>query len=811
MSVAAAIRAKAMKKEPVVSSKLPYEVHLDKHTVMTKERDYLQVIKLTGASYESADDEQVNTWHKRLNQLFKTISSHNVAIWQHVVRRREDKYPPGEFPDGFAKDLNDKYSARLATEKLRINELYITIVYRPFPNAVSSTLFNFMAKADSTSLEAERIEAVDELNKVVKQVTRSLRRYDAERLSVYKHKGIYCSEPMEFMGFLLNGKWQRVAIAQAPLRKLLPATRPFWGNETFEIRTPTSNHFGAILGIGSYPDETSPVFLSELLKAEFDFVLTQSFSFIKQEAARKQMKTARNRMNSASDDAVSQIEEIGDALDDLASRRVVMGEHHFTLVVKANTTEALKNNVATAVDALGDAGITAAREDLAIIAAFWSQFPGQFKDRPRVSGINSRNFSGFAPLHNFPAGRLHNNHWGDALTMYMTTAGTPYYFSFHSSDPQDKNDAKIKDVGHTMVLGPTGSGKTAWVAFNLCMLVKAKATCVLFTKDRDTELVIRALGGRYYPVKIGTPTNWNPFKLDDANPLTMPILKKLTLYLASPGGDASKLEVPETNEVESAVNKVMCLPYAARRIGRVLDFLTKDSPVYQRLQRWCFARETGRKDGENAWVFDNVNDALAETLGQNLITGFDVTAFINNDELRAPINMYLFHLVNMLVDGRRFALFIAEFWKVLGDAPFQSFVEDQLKTIRKNNGFVVLDSQSPNDALKHPISDTLIEQTPNKVLFPNDKARWEQYEKLGVAEREFQIVKESDPESTRSFLLKQGHSSVFASLDLHGFDFELDVLSSKKVNLNIVDELRAIHGDEPENWLPHFKAARRKS
>jgi len=55
------------------------------------------------------------------------------------------------------------------------------------------------------------------------------------------------------------------------------------------------------------------------------------------------------------------------------------------------------------------------------------------------------------------------------------------------------------------------------------------------------------------------------------------------------------------------------------------------------------------------------------------------------------------------------------------------FAKDQLKTIRKKNGFVVLDSQSPSDAIKHPHSRTLIEQTPTKICFPNPDATMEDY------------------------------------------------------------------------------------
>ncbi|QKZ07823.1 hypothetical protein [Pseudomonas eucalypticola] len=265
MSFAEKLKKKVIKIEPPVSNKLPFEVHLDKHTIMTKDRDYMQVIRLTGASFESADDEQLNILHKRLNSLFKNISSHNVALWQHIIRRRETKYPPGEFPEGFAKDLNEKYSSRLSGEKLRVNELYLTVIYRPFPSIFSNTVFKLVSSADKATREAERLQAVEVLNKVVRQIMRSLRRYDAEKLGIYKYQGIYCSEPMELMSFLLNGRWQRVALAQAPLRKLVAATRPFFGNETVEVRSATGTFYGALLGIGLIPTETSSVFLNELL------------------------------------------------------------------------------------------------------------------------------------------------------------------------------------------------------------------------------------------------------------------------------------------------------------------------------------------------------------------------------------------------------------------------------------------------------------------------------------------------------------------------------------------------------------------
>ncbi|MDR8926861.1 Type IV secretion system protein virB4 [Burkholderia multivorans] len=810
-TTADAKRERAIRREPVLSKNIPYSVHLTPTAIQTENRDYVTVLRLAGASFESADDEQVNNWHHRLNGLWRSIASQNVAIWQHIVRRPENKYPDGDYPEGFAADLNKKYAARVSGELLMVNELYLTIVYRPQPTKVGKALWSLVSSGDPKAFEQERAESLDTLEKIVREVESALYRYDVERLGIYEHNGVYFSEPLEFFSFLVNGEWQRIPLAQAPLRTLVPTTRPFFGNETIELRSPTKTIYGAMLGINAYPPESKSVFLNHLLTQPFSFVLSQSFSFLQMENARWKLKLSKNRMINAGDDARSQVDEIDDAVDDLTARRWVMGDHHFNLFVKADSLRALNDFVADARTALSEAGITAAREDLALASAFWAQLPANFKFRPRLSPINSKNLAGFAPLHNFPQGRRHGNHWGDALTMFITSADTPYYFSFHAADPTDDSGGTKKDAGHTLILGPTGSGKTALVAFLLCMLQKFGVTSVLFTKDRDTEIVIRALGGTYYPVKPGEPTGWNPFWLDPEKPGTVPHLIRFVRRLCTRPGQT--LPVQKEIEIERAVHSVLRMDLEHRRLGRVLDFLTKDHDgIYAQLQRWCYAREPGAQDGPNAWLFDNPRDTLIESFGTALTTGFDVTAFLKDDELRSPINMHLFHLTESLIDGRRFALFIAEFWRALGDPEMADFAKDALKTIRKKNGFVVLDSQSPSDALNHPISRTLIEQTPTKILFPNPDAVYAEYSEnggLNCSDREFDLVKQDIPEGSRMFLVKQGHHSVVAKLDLKGFDDELAVLSSREANIEVVQQLIAQYGEDPLKWLPHFSQYRR--
>ena len=812
-------RTKALRREPTAAKNIPYTAHVSRRVVKTRQGDYVQAFRLGGASFETADDEQLNNWHERLNILWRNIARDSVVLWTHVIRHRDAVRVGNAHAPGFARDLKAKYLKRLSTETLMINELYLSIVYRPAAGLAVGAASKFFAKSHPTEARLELKDSLDVCEKLAQTFLSSLARYEPQALGVYEWQGRQCSSLLEFFSVLLNGEWQQVVLPRAPIAEVLATTRPLFGFETIEYRTPTRTRFGAMLGIIEYSTPTVTGVFDALLSTPFPWVLTQSFAFLKKASAQALLQRQYNRMQSAADFAVSQAEELRDALDELTSSEWVMGEHHLSLQVLTEFIEPvdlssrdrelklLNDNLARARTLLADqTGMTIGREDLAIEAAFWAQLPGNFAFRPRKAPITSRNFAAMASFHDFPSGRATGNYWGEALTLFVTAAGTPYYFSYHASDPLDPDGGTKKDIGHALIIGPTGSGKTALIAFTLCELQAFGVTSVLFTKDRDTEICIRALKGRYYPIQLGVPTGWNPFQLKPSA-ANLQFLNDLVRRLVSRIDRA--LTITQENELTEAIRSVMSFEPADRRLGRVLDYLdsTETEGVYVRLKQWCHARRSDEQDGPYAWIFDNAEDSLIDSLGCALTTGFDVTEFLDKPIIRTPINMYLFHLTQQLIDGRRFALFIAEFWKALDDEYFGAFAKDQLKTIRKKNGFVVLDSQSPSDAIKHPHSRTLIEQTPTKICFPNPDATIEDYATdtgLNLTEREFRLIKQDIPTGSRMFLVKQGHNSVVAKLDLKDFDAELSVLSARKANIERMQRLIEKHGEDPNEWLPRF-------
>jgi type IV secretion system protein VirB4 len=810
-------RDRAARRETPVSDRIPYEGHLTPSIIDTTAGDYLCVLRLTGAAFECADDEVINNRHTRLNRIIMGINDPRITIWQHIVRREEDLYPDGDFAPGYARDLNERYKAALSVAPLKANELYITVVLRQYSHPAESSVGRLFSTHRLHEVQYARQEQVGRLDRIVTDLVATLGYYEAQRLQVYERNGVLFSEPCEFFNYLITGRWERVVCAPIPIRRLIGRVRPIFGNETVEVRGPAYSHYVAMLGIECYPSQTDPTFLDGLLTLPFDLTVTQSFEFHAKDAALLSMKLRGHRMENVGDAAQSEIDEIPQFANDLATRKAVVGGHHYNVCVMASNLGDLKENVADACRVLIDAGIQPAREDLAIESAYWAQLPGNFSMRPRLSPINSRNMCGFVPLHNFPMGRPNGNHWGPALTKLVTAAGTPHFFSLHASDPKAANGGNKKDVGNALVMGPTGSGKTATIAFLLAMLQKFNVTAILFSTDRDTEIAVRRLRGKVYRLQLNIPTGLAPLSLDPDEPETRRHLQILVRKLVSRPAltatgveiDTQPLSVQEGKDMDSAIDAVLQMPsLEARRLGRVLDFLPKGE-LYDRLARWCYARETGGQDGPLAWAFDNPAPTVADQLGKAAVTAFDTTAYLDEPELRTPLNMHLLHLSTRLVQGRRFALFVAEFWKPLGDTQYGAYFKKQLKTVRKMDGIVVLDTQSPSDALKLEIARTIVEQCPTLILFPNPQADQKEYrEYLGLSEREFELIKTDLPEGCGMFLLKQGRHSAVVKLPLAGMDDDMAVLSARSRNLELMDQLIERYGEDPDAWGPHFNGER---
>ncbi len=779
-----------------LSNFIPYTYHLDDDTIATKDGYLLQVVKLEGFPFETADQAELNQRKHIRNTLWRGLANSRFAVYQHIIRRQVDAYPTGDF-SGFCKDLDDAWRGQLAQKRLFVNEQYLSVVRRPRRGAVGiiEAIGRIASsKTDNTAAAAERAANHKALNDAVNNILSTLASYGVRRLTVEKTPDGHHSEILGFLSYLINQEMRPVRLPRLALDQYLPYKRPFFGNESLEIRGAAKEDvtFGAMVSIKEYGPESAPGMMDALLRLPLEFVLTQSFAFIDQQKALDSLEQVQRVMDSAEDRAVSLREELSLATDATASGQIAFGEHHLTVMVKAKAGHTLDQAVAEVSTELTNLGLIAVREDLNQEAAFWAQLPGNFAYIARRALISSANFAGFASFHNFPQGKVENNHWGPAVTCLETTSGTPYAFNFHHGD-----------LGNFTVIGPSGTGKTVVLTFLMAQAQRFKPRSVFFDKDRGAEIFIRAIGGQYSVIRPGTATGFNPLKLPDTA-VNRAFLRDWLGQLVKPL-DGSALNSTDRGIIADAVDANYQTPLEHRRLSVIQELFrgherpTSDS-IDTRLAPWWGA-------GERAWLFDNADDELHF---DNRSTGFDLTFILDDAIGRTPTLLYLFHRVNDILSGEKAILFIDEGWHALDDPAFEGRIKDWLKTIRKKNGLIGFGSQSAKDAINSRIGDSIIEQSPTQIFMPNLRAEREAYCcGFGLSNEEFRIVREL-PDTSRCFLIKHGAHSVIARLDLSGLDDLLSILSGREETVALLDQIRMEVGDDPADWLPVFYERRTK-
>lgn len=796
-----------------ISSFVPLSSHVSPSVVKTTGGDYLLTWYLGGLPFVGRDEWEIEHRHNTFNRMLQTLRAPdyvNIAFWVHDVRRRRTIATNDRFARAFNQQMSDAYFKTLSSQKIMANELYLTMIYRP---VVSGKRFAEKI-SDTERLKAMEEQAVAKLHELAGNVEAVLKEYSPYRLGMYEAaNGVVFSETLEFFGYLLNRLDEPVPVLKAPVPDYLPVSRHMFSVKTgdFVVSTPNgSNHYGAILNLKEYSEATYPGILNGLKYLDFEYVITHSFSPIGRQDALKVLDRTKGMMISSGDKAVSQIIELDYAMDQLASGNFVLGEYHFIMAVYADSQEKLQQQLAATRAELSNAGFVSSKEDWAIAASFYSQLPGNWKYRTRLASMSSLNFLGLSPLHNFSAGKKDNNPWGGCVTTLQATNGQPYYFNFHATHPAE-NSLGEKAIANTMVIGKSGTGKTALINFLLSQVQKLDPapTIFFFDKDRGAEIFVRACGGNYLAMENGQPTGFNPFQCErtEAN---IQFLADLVKVLAG----KREYSAREEEDIFRAVENILDTPMHLRGMTNFQKSLPNmgDDGLYARMRKWTAGNSHG-------WVFDNPKDCI--DLHKANIIGFDYTDIIDNAEVRVPVINYLLHRLEELIDGRRLIYVMDEFWKILdGGGGLKEFAKNKQKTIRKQNGLGVFATQSPEDALKSDISAALIEQTATMILLPNPNANREDYiEGLKLTEAEFQVVKSLD-ERSRCFMVKQGHGSTVCQLNLRGMDDALAVISASTDNIEILHQVlerkaRFLHvgQDEltPEQWLQDFYDNRKGS
>ena len=331
------------KNEKSFSNMLPYTYHYDENTVLTKNNEFLSVIKLEGFAFQTADDEDVDNKKTLRNNLFKGMAADGLSLCVHTIRRKFSAFPEGEFNNIFTEMLNEQWRKKHGPDKSFINEYYLTIIKQgpKDPAAIIKNILGKFLPLASTESKAMK-EAYADLAEVRDRLLNGLMSYKAKLLGIRKNEDGCFSEICEFLGRIANCCYeQQMLVPRGSISKYINTQRLYFGNKAIECFGPNYHKFAAMVSLKEYRPQTYAGILDGFLSMPSEFIITQTYTFTDRQKAVSTMQLQQRRLAQSEDVAVSQTMEINEALDSAMSGIFGFGLHHLSIMCIADDVKAV--------------------------------------------------------------------------------------------------------------------------------------------------------------------------------------------------------------------------------------------------------------------------------------------------------------------------------------------------------------------------------------------------------------------------------------------------------------------------------------
>lgn len=394
-------------REMPLSEMIPYSVHYDDETLITKDDGLLQVIKIEGLHFESYSNEQIKQFERRRNTVLRSIASPDRAIYVHLIRRKIREYPSGDCETWFANAFNAAWKREIEKNSFYRNDIYISVVRNRFRQGVPGFLDRIFAaltgiKPSSDHLETFQQQAKD-LNEATNFLCQTLAHYGARKLSTRRldlqpdksvsnpearrllaeHQlswsdyqdqqgdkdqyppetledfiGPDTSEILEFLSYLVNLRPGRVPLSELSVDQVISNS---WVDcnpvsNVMAIQNLQGTKACAMLSMAEWPNRTASRMLDEFLRQPAEFVITQSFFFTDRISAEHDLRQERRRIDVNDSDGASEgdIDEITKGLEELKRGQSVNGLHHLSILVHVEAQVDLADPISAKQKTLND-------------------------------------------------------------------------------------------------------------------------------------------------------------------------------------------------------------------------------------------------------------------------------------------------------------------------------------------------------------------------------------------------------------------------------------------------------------------------
>jgi len=772
------------KKDPISAAKaprkpsanfsdfVPYYCHYNPHTLLTKNGELMQIIKIAtnvkGVDYEGNTDESNIVRESIRRAIAEHVQLDKVALWMYTVRKRRPIRYRGKFKENFAEKVHERWQQVHRWKYQYYNEVYVVVLYDGQSAVLTDTnhLKNLLLPKSNRDYRNAYLDTVYEaLDGMVQDMVTSIRQnFMATRLTLVERvpsrdeipldQAIFYSEPMEFLGNLLNLRSEPFPLPQTDISEALITSGITFGFNALETKSEEGKRrFGAILSLKQYrevPSETMDL----LLQAPMEFIVAQAFHFIPHAGALVQYKAQKEIYDISGDEYCVAASGIYDMMSSQSERPTDFGEHQTTIMVLADEFKQLDMEIRKVQSAFADLGLITIREDIKLEECFWSQLPGNFEFIRRRDTINTSRIASFCRLNRYPNGQASGNHWGEAVTILPTLVGSPYFFNFHH-----------QDNGHTAIMDFNSFNdhvSSILLNFLLTESRKYEGRLYIFDRNRSADLLFQKLGGKYHNFSVldrhleQPQMKLNPFSLPDNKRNRGFLLAWISTLIApnAPLAETSK------ELLKTALDDIYTKPVEQRRMNEFVAFIAEQNvPLAKLFSKW-------HEDGIYAGLFDSRSEDMTP---QALMQAFDMTPAVKNKECLVPLFSYLLHRIVTDLDGRPTIIVLHEALDLIDNAFVAPRLESLMEMLQQNNAILIFTSGKPFQFIKNPLSEIIFKNCASRLFLPDDVRHNYALPELGLSEYESGKMVKMDRQKG-DFLLKQNQEAIALSANLKELD-----------------------------------------
>lgn len=732
----------------------------------------LQVtIKYRGQDLDSSLDDTVDLISYKINELMKRLG--NEYSFYIEARRKKSKIYESHI------DKINKIPLYLMESKRKENfesgnhyesEYYFTIVYSP-PKDNSqkiSDLYITKSKDDVKEIIAKKY-----LDDFVSKIS-----FFFAEFSTYfvEAKLLNQQELLTYLHSTISRQNINMTVPtlETPIDSYLYDTELIGG-----LEPRLEDEYLKVISINSFPDTSYSCILDSLNRLPINYRWVTRFIPIEKEEALKTLNsqykkwfggrksffqliqetfTGRETEHNINRDSLSKAEEVQEEKELIQGEYASLGYYTNVLILQNKDVQLLEEDSNLIQKVINSIGFTCVEESLNSVEGYLGSLPGNFTYNVRKPLINSIFLSHLLPLSCVWQGEQRNKYLKDTSLIATSTSGsTPFYLNLHQGD-----------VGHTMIIGPTGSGKSVLLnAITNNWFKYEKSKVFTFDKGGSSKVLTKALDGIFYD--LGHEDNiisFQPLKnIDKDIEFCQEWLENIFIQ--------EKIElIPEKKEhIYKALLDLKGTPVELRTISSFATYL-QDEELRLAIKPYTNQGIMGK-------YFDSNNENIDLN---NFYTVFEMEKISDNKTAITPILSYLFYRLEQSLDGNPTLIILDECWLFFDNEQFEQKIREWLKVLRKKNASVVFATQELSDIINSNISNTIKNSCKTKILLPDPLAQQniDLYKSFGLNDEEVKIL--SQATQKKEYYYKSEKGNRLFELDLSQVELSYLATSSEADN-----------------------------